>query len=199
MTTLYLPGWATLPTLFPNYHDANTVHLPGPMMSYYPEFFDAIAEPLHVVGFSLGCYLAQDFFRAHPSKVLSMTFHGARPQYPDSDVQGVRKAVSQTPSRTRAYLTQFYKACFTNPIEHALFKTTLEASFLDTFTQPLLEEGLDYIATSKLDGGLLQQVPNLSICHGQEDAIAPFFETENFCTEFSLPFFPHPGGHSIPT
>jgi pimeloyl-ACP methyl ester carboxylesterase len=109
-----LPGWATDARIFSALATPGGVITPTGLLPQRSEgLADMIARhtggPVHVLGWSLGAYLAVQFARAYPELVASLTLLGVRPCYPADELATLRLALLQDRA---ACLTAFYRRCW---------------------------------------------------------------------------------------
>ena len=193
-----LPGWATDGRIFEGVLPGVTAVTTGPLR---PEgfsrrlaaFLDRTArDPVTVVGWSLGGFLAAEFARENPDRVRRVVLVGIRREYPEGDVAGVLRSFSADPG---SCLSGFYTQCFfpSQMPAYRRFRAGLQAAYLREMDGGALREGLSYLASARLSGETLPVCP-VTIVHGEKDVIAPLAEAEGVAREgANATFHPLPG------
>jgi len=152
-----LPGWATDHRIF------------GPLENHLKE------HPKTIIGFSLGGLMAVKMAKAFPEKVSQVILISIRPQYPHEQIKWMQSRLQEDKHRC---LSEFYQQCFENEEDHQHFKKTLMSDYLDQFGTNELSDGLAQLGKESLSPETLSTLPNLVICHGTRDKIAPFSEAK---------------------
>ena len=145
-----------------------------------------------VVGWSLGGFLAAEFAREYPDRVRRVVLVGIRREYPEGDVEAVRRSLSADPG---GCLSGFYAQCFypSQIPAYRRFRGGLQAAYLREMDGGALREGLSYLARARLSGETLPACP-VAIVHGEKDVVAPFAEAERLAREGgNATFHPLPG------
>lgn len=188
-----LPGWATdgriFEGLFPGVAAVTTGPLrPDGFTRRLASFLDRAArDPVTVVGWSLGGFLAAEFAREHPERVRRVVLVGIRRRYPEDDVEGVLRSLSADPG---ACLSGFYARCYYPSQMPAWrrFRAGLQAAYLREMDGDVLREGLSYLASARLSGETLPPCP-VSVVHGEKDVVAPLAEAEGVARESGSAMF----------
>lgn len=207
-STVLLPGWATDGRIFEGVLPGVTAVTTGPLR---PEGFSrrlaafldrAARDPVTVVGWSLGGFLAAEFAREYPDRVRRVVLAGIRREYPEADLSAVRASLLRD---REACLTTFYAQCFLpaqtkareglvpRPPAYRRFRAELQPAYLREMDGGVLREGLAYLAAARLSGGTLPACP-VAVVHGEGDVIAPLAEAEGVARECgNATFHPLPG------
>ncbi len=151
-------------------------------------------DPVTLVGWSLGGYIALEMAREHPEDVGRLVLVGVRPRYPAEEIEAVRGAVQQ---ERRGFLSRFYRRCFLPDLSGAYrrFRKELLPEYLEDMQTNLLVEGLDYLARQSVEPDGLPDCP-VTFVHGEEDRVAPVAETRRLAAQASgaeLKVFPGVG------
>ena len=176
-TLLLVPGWATDHRIFRPL-DLEFNYLAA--VSFSPrDFQEGLLSALQrhrldrvaVLGWSLGGYLALEFARAHPERVIEGALFaiGMRERYEPAAIEAIKGRLARNKA---AYLRRFYEACFSSGEREARgwFERELLGGYLDQMELEPLLAGLDYLAsTSPADA-------KVRFIHGREDRIAPIGE-----------------------
>jgi pimeloyl-[acyl-carrier protein] methyl ester esterase len=193
-----LPGWATDGRIFEGVLPGVTAVTTGPLRpdrftTRLASFLDRTArDPVTVVGWSLGGFLAAEFAREYPDRVRRVVLVGIRREYPEGDVEAVLRLLSADPG---SCLSGFYAQCFypSQMPAYRRFRGGLQAVYLREMDGGALREGLSYLASARLSGETLPSCP-VTIVHGEKDVIAPFAEAEGVAREGgNATFHPLPG------
>jgi pimeloyl-ACP methyl ester carboxylesterase len=197
-SVVLLPGWATDGRIFEGVLPGVTAVTTGPLR---PEgfsrrlaaFLDRTArDPVTIVGWSLGGFLAAEFARETPDRVRRVVLVGIRREYPEGDVAGVLRSLSADPG---GCLSGFYTQCFfpSQIPAYRRFRGRLQAAYLREMDGEALREGLSYLASARLSRETLPACP-VAVVHGEDDVIAPFAEAEGVARECgNAAFHPLPG------
>jgi len=148
-------------------------------------------DPVHLIGWSMGAFLAFDFACAYPEKVASLTLMGMRAFWPPSEIKAIRQGLATDPP---AFLQDFYrKSLLGYKKEARRFVTEQQEALLNSLDMQALARGLDYLAQWRLPGQL-PQCP--TFCwHGRRDIIAPVAE-QAIIPGARLTIIEH-GGHAL--
>jgi pimeloyl-[acyl-carrier protein] methyl ester esterase len=193
-----LPGWATDGRIFegvlPGVTAVTTGLLrPNRFSRRLAAFLDRTArDPVTVVGWSLGGFLAAEFARENPDRVRRVILVGIRREYPEGDVAGVLRSFSSDPG---SCLSGFYTQCFfpSQMPAYRRFRAGLQAAYLREMDGGALREGLSYLMGARLSGDTLPACP-VAIVHGENDVVAPLAEAEGVAREGgNATFHPLPG------
>jgi len=127
---------------------------------------------IHLVGWSMGAFLAFDFACAFPEKVADLTLIGMRASWPSSEIAAIREGLAADPL---AFLRDFYrKSLLGYKKEARRFVTEQQEALLESLDMQILDRGLDYLAQWRLPARG-PQCP-VSCWHGRWDIIAPVTE-----------------------
>ncbi|MGE5283913.1 MAG: alpha/beta fold hydrolase [Actinomycetota bacterium] len=193
-----LPGWATDGRIFDGALPGVTAVTTGPLRpegfaARLAAFLDRTArDPVTVVGWSLGGFLAAGFARDYPDRVRRLVLVGIRRAYPEGEVAAVLRSLSTVPGGT---LSGFYARCFypSQMPAYRRFRSGLQEEYLREMDVGALREGLSYLAGEELSGGTLPAC-SVAIVHGEDDVIAPIAEAEGVARECGrATFHPLPG------
>jgi pimeloyl-ACP methyl ester carboxylesterase len=176
-TLLLVPGWATDHRIFRPL-DLEFNYLAA--VSFSPrDFQESLLSALRrhrldrvaVLGWSLGGYLALEFARAHPERVMEGALFavGMRERYDAKVIEAIKGRLTRNKA---AYLRRFYEACFSAGEREARewFERELLESYLDQMESEALLAGLDYLASASPADAKARFI------HGREDRIAPVGE-----------------------
>lgn len=177
---ILLPGWGTNSTLFSN---LQTPYKPVQIHQLSRSTLDEISHyiqkekclKVHLLGFSMGGFLAAQFAATHPHLVESVTLIGVRKNYPDKEISMVKGYLNRS---KEAYMNTFYRACFNTETGYLKFKKTLLSQPQPPFKRDYLIEMLTYLGELTLAPELLKKIPHLHFIHGLHDTIAPLSEVE---------------------
>jgi len=129
-------------------------------------------ETIHLVGWSLGAFLAFDCACAFPEKVASLTLMGMRASWPSSEIEAIRQGLATDP---QAFLRDFYrKSLLGYKKESRRFVAEQQEVLLESLDMQALGRGLDYLAQWRLPAHG-PQCP-VFCWHGRRDIIAPVAE-----------------------
>ncbi len=176
-TLLLVPGWATDHRIFRpldlefNYLAAVAFSprnfQQGLLSALRRHRLDRVA----VLGWSLGGYLALEFARQHPERVLQGALFavGLRERYEPETIEAIKGRLARNKA---AYLRRFYEACFSPGEREARgwFERELLKSYLELMEPEALLAGLDYLASASPADAKARFI------HGREDRIAPVEE-----------------------
>ena len=131
---------------------------------------------VHLLGVSLGGYLAQEFAMAYPHLCAELVLVATRPQYPESDLKLGDNALKKN---APAYLNQFYKRALGPGATTHPFWPILKAG-AKTFSVTYLRATLRQLTHKRLYIDRLEKLSlPVTLYHGQKDAIAPIGELES--------------------
>jgi len=176
-TLLLVPGWATDHRIFAPL-DLEFNYL-VPVSCSPRDFQESLLSALRrhrldrvaMLGWSLGGYLALEFARAHPERVMAGALFavGMRERYDAAAIEAIKGRLARNKA---AYLRRFYGACFSAGEREARdwFERELLGSYLDQMELDSLMAGLDYLASASLPDVQARFI------HGREDRIAPIEE-----------------------
>ena len=187
-SVVLLPGWATDGRVFDGLFQGVATVTTGPLRPEgFPRrlaaFLDraAVREPVILVGWSLGGFLAAEFAREFPERVARAVLVGVRKAYPAEDVAAVREELLRDRA---ACLSGFYARCFfpSRTASFRRFRGGLQKEYLRDMDEGTLLEGLSFLATARLSAGSLPPCP-VAIVHGEKDVVAPVAEAEELARE----------------
>lgn len=179
-TLVLIPGWATDYRIF-NTLDLNFNYL-FPLkfspFSFEKELLSALRENrlerVTIFGWSMGGFMASDFFVKHQDKVEGLILVSIREKY---EKENLRQIKARLKKNKEGYLYKFYHNCFSKcELEFFLwFKRNLLENYLTQMDLGTLLEGLDYLQDAELN---LPRLKNQKIyfIHGKEDKVAPINE-----------------------
>jgi pimeloyl-ACP methyl ester carboxylesterase len=172
-TLLLVPGWATDHRIFAPL-DLEFNYLAA--VSFSPrDFQEGLLSALRryrldrvaVLGWSLGGYLALEFARAHPERVMEGALFavGMRERYDAEAIEAMKARLARNKAAT---LRRFYEACFSPGEREARdrFERELLKSYLEQMELEPLLAGLDYLASAS------PADVKARFIHGREDRIA---------------------------
>jgi malonyl-CoA O-methyltransferase len=176
---LFLPGWGfSGQVLELEEHPSCWLRPAAPLdpATALPEILNFLAahhlDPVQLVGWSLGAFLAYDFACAFPEKVASLTLLGMRASWPVSEIEAIRQGLAIDP---QAFMRDFYrKSLLGYKKESRRFVAEQQEALMASLDMQVLGRGLDYLGQWRLPA----QVPPCPIfCwHGRRDIIAPVAE-----------------------
>lgn len=195
---LFLPGWAFSGQVL------DLAEQPRPWVrsafpldpaTALPEILAFLAEhhleSIHLVGWSLGGFLACDCACAFPQKVASLTLLGMRASWPSSEIGAIRQGLA---ADAQAFLRDFYrKSLLGYKKEARRFVAEQQEALLESLDMQALGRGLDYLAQWRLPTQALQ-CP-VFCWHGRRDIIAPVAE-QAVILGARLSIIEH-GGHAL--
>ncbi|MEW6719839.1 MAG: alpha/beta fold hydrolase [Thermodesulfobacteriota bacterium] len=183
-----LPGWATdsrvFDGLFPGVASARVSGSlrPDGFHDRLAAFLDGAARnPVTVIGWSLGGFLAAEFAARHPGRVRRLVLVGVRKRYPAADVEAARERLL---SDREGCLSDFYAQCFfpSRMKEYRRFRSGLQAEYLREMDDEALLSGLSFLSGAVLSAEDLPACP-VTIVHGERDVVAPASEAEELARE----------------
>ena len=198
--TIFIPGWATTDRIFPSpLPDSDSLYIgsytPKALLESLPHSLaDTSYTQLHWIGFSMGCHLAGELSLRFP-QTQTLSLIGFSPSYDALTLKGIRKFLRADFS---GYLKAFYKACFTKQSDYLSFSSTTETLLLDDLSLPLLEEGLDFLASRAVTESILKNWSPTAVYHGDSDSIAPIKRTQTLCEAADIAFKVLPKQGHIP-
>jgi pimeloyl-[acyl-carrier protein] methyl ester esterase len=187
-TVVLLPGWATDGRVFAGLYARAATVTTGPLRpDGFPRRLAArldragAREPVTLVGWSLGGFLAAEFAREFPERVARAVLVGVRRAYPAEELATMRERLLRDRA---ACLSVFYAQCFlpTQTASFRRFRAHLQAEYLRVMDAETLLAGLSYFAGARLSGDLLPMCP-VVLAHGERDAVAPVEEAEGIARE----------------
>ena len=179
LPVFFLPGWGfsgQVLALAENHYSWAGPATPLDPATALPEIGSFFAEhhldAVHLVGWSMGAFLAFDFACAFPQKVASLTLLGMRASWPPSEIAAIRLALETHP---QAFLRDFYrKSLLGYKKEFRRFAAEQQEALVESFDMQVLGRGLDYLVQWRLPARGVQ-CP-VSCWHGRRDIIAPVAE-----------------------
>lgn len=127
-------------------------------------------ESISILGWSMGAFVALDFYRRHPQRTAALFLVSLRTRYDHVEILGELTAIRR--DRLGA-LRRFYRRCFLGQrSDYAWFSACLEESTMRRWDLERLETGLRYLEGTSAD---LSDLPGSVtwIVHGERDGIAP--------------------------
>lgn len=190
-TIALLPGWATDQKIFDNLnihynyiivHNLNPFECSNKLNSYLNQIN---LNKVSLFGWSMGAYIADQLMLTYPEKVSEIILISAKPNYPLKDIQYVKKKLSQN---RVGYLYQFYKMCFSKYEinEWRYFKKNFLQYYLETQTNDILMNSLDFLSKSILQVNQYEKNRPIKIIQGQCDEIAPLLEIQSYLMNLNL-------------
>lgn len=191
--TLYLPGWATDHRIFESSPrlegEETTLYMRHADPNDIPKLTAMIAKSSatwHLVGFSLGGFMAYDVARHVPHKVASLTLIGIREQYPAAICRAMQRQLNQD---KKQLLEDFW--------QNAFGTRDMPMCAEDDYDIALLSRGLAYLAQYAWDASPFS-FP-VRCLHGETDAIAPLSEAQCLAKRHGWEFRVILGmGHGMP-
>ena len=144
-------------------------------------------KKVSILGWSMGGYVAADFFVQNPESVDKLFLVGIKPKY---DLKSLRKIQIMLKRNTSAYMRRFYRDCFAESEQNLLFdaEKRLFKSYEKIFTLEILLSTLDWLGSQKLTSEKLSGIEKATIIHGSEDKIAYFEEAKELAVEANVDF-----------
>ena len=136
----------------------------------------------HLVGFSLGGFMAHDLARQVPHKVASLTLIGIREQYPPALCRAMQRQLRQNKTQL---LQDFWQTAFGDSGDRCA----------EAYEADVLSRGLDYLAGYVWEPGAF--VFPVTCVHGDADAIAPLSEARCLAEKHNWEWRVVVGGHGI--
>jgi len=182
-TLVFLPGWATDYRIFGNLELPYDYFIPEEISldNFNRDLLRALEEnniqKVSLFGWSLGAFLAIDFFLEHPVHTDELFLLGVRSHY---ERQGLLKVRADLERDKTVCLSEFYANCFSSfdAMGREWFKGNLQDIYLKEMNIENLFQGLDYLASARIDADSLRNTPKIKFFHGKLDRIAPFIEAE---------------------
>ncbi len=184
---LYLPGWATDYRVFGCEWDSKgdspllikkQTRLEGASVALYlriadpadmPSLIDLISKSTanwHVIGLSLGGFMAYELAMAVPEKIKKLTMIGIRESYPAAVCRAMQRQLRHNKT---SLLADFWGKAF--GASAAIVQPSQEIS------TDVLSRGLDYLADYSWDNERPLSCP-VTCVHGELDLIAPLSEAQ---------------------
>ena len=198
--TIFIPGWATNASIFPPpAEDSDSLYIeayaPEDLLQSLPKTLEDTAyTQFNWIGFSMGCHLAGELSLLF-SQTQSLSLIGFSPTYDTLTLKGILKFLRADFS---GYLKAFYKACFANESDYLSFSNTTENSLITSLSQPLLDAGLDFLASRAVTKSTLKEWSPTAVYHGDADLIAPAKRTQALCESADICFTLLPNQGHIP-
>jgi len=188
-TAVLIPGWATDCRIFVPLDLPYNYLLPVELnfSDFKKELSFALernsVRQVHLVGWSLGGFLAVDFIGQNPSRVKGLVLLSIAKEF-DADL--LKEIESKIKKNKRAFLYKFYQDCFSSQDSQGLcwFKRHLLKDYVDTMELEALIAGLHYLSTARLMPEDTSGIGEIRIFHGQEDRIMPFAHAASMRREF---------------
>lgn len=173
---LFLPGWGfsgQVLDLAEKRHSWARPAVPLDPDTAVAEILGFLAEhhldAVHLVGWSMGAFLACDFAAAFPEKAAGLTLLGMRASWPSSEIKAIRLGLAADPA---PFLRDFYRKSLLGCKKESLrFAAGQQEGLLESLDMPTLGRGLDYLGQWRLPAQGVQ-CP-VSCWHGRRDIIAP--------------------------
>ena len=180
-TIVLIPGWATDYRIFENLKLNYNYLLPEGFhpVSFAAELSEALERmsisKVSLFGWSLGGFLATDFYSRNPKRIEELILLGVCRRFPSEALKEIEIKIKKNKN---AYLYRFYRDCFSKNDKQGLswFKKHLLKYYLDTMRLEELIDGLNYLARAVINPLSLAKVKRLRILHGEDDKIVPFEE-----------------------
>ncbi len=138
---------------------------------------EASLDRVSLLGWSLGGFLAADFASQNPYRVNELNLVSIREKY---DPERLKEIKINLGKNKKAFLYRFYLECFAKAEKEELswFKKRLLKAYTEEFTLDLLNEGLDYLSSARIDQRTFGGIKKVRFFHGEEDIVAPAREGE---------------------
>lgn len=169
-----LPGWGFDASIFAGldlpYDYVRPQGLPSPDL---PEGLHAFLgrrkiRNITLFGWSMGAYLALDFYARYPSLVDALLLVSLRRAFPEEEVEAEAQALIQNQT---AALKRFYRRCFLGQAaDYTRFVAELEEAYLAQWDLVELLSGLNYLKGKIVDLTGWSGCP-VRIFHGGKDVI----------------------------
>lgn len=129
-------------------------------------------KKISLFGWSQGAFVACDFACNNVDIIDEVIFVGLRTKYDKENLQEIKKYLSKN---KKAFLYSFYKDCFCRQEQscYLWFKNNLLKDYLENTEPDRLVSGLDVLLRYQIRPEALEQIKDIKIVHGKEDAIAP--------------------------
>ncbi len=179
---LLIPGWATDPGIFESLDLPFNYFLPEDIspLDFDEEFItsadDLKSSGLHILGWSMGGFIAAHLASKYPSMFKSVILVSVRRRYERDVIENIKRYIRKN---AKAYLYKFYEGLFSEGEEEnkRWFKMKLLERYMAEMNPEFLSEGLDYLLRTELECGALTG-PNVIFVHGDADGIAPIEEAK---------------------
>ncbi|MDG2264971.1 MAG: hypothetical protein P8L47_02480 [Candidatus Marinamargulisbacteria bacterium] len=174
---LILPGWGFSPDCF-QYSPGYKIPDVGYQSSWHqdPEPWVAYARmhaPMDCLAFSMGGLMLSQWLPDLAPYLHHIYLVGVAPCYPKKSITRFQKTMAKHPE---SVLSTFHQTCFHNAQEYRQFHTYFHTQCHAMWPKEALLAGLS-VLTQSFQTSLLAEWPNLTLYHGQYDAIAPIQET----------------------
>jgi len=188
-TAVLIPGWASDYRIFAALDLPYNYLLPIRInfSDFQKELLGALEknclQKAHLVGWSLGGFLALEFAGQNPSRVKGLALLSIAREF-DSNL--LKEIESKIKKNKRAYLYKFYQDCFAaeDKAGWCWFRKNLLRDYVDTMELEDLIAGLDYLAVARLKPGDASGIDKVRIFHGEKDRIMPFSDAATIKSEF---------------
>ncbi|MBT5855074.1 alpha/beta hydrolase [bacterium] len=172
--TLIIPGWGTDAALFSVAQWSSEYQAVERLYdTIIPDLSDWLAQqkdPVRLIGFSLGGFIAIEAAKAHPDRVSELILIGVMPQY---EVQAITQITTFLNSSPDAYMAQFYKACTTTEDEWITLQNEWKGATEIAYSAQELIQTLSFLETLTIQSEDLDRFENVTLIHGRHDVIAP--------------------------
>ena len=188
-TAVLIPGWASDCRIFAALDLPYNYLLPLELnfSDFRKELLGALEQnsihEAHLVGWSLGGFLAMDFAGRNPSRVKELVLLSVAREF---DANLLKEIAAKIKKNKRAYLYKFYQDCFSADDRRGLcwFKRNLLRDYVDTMELDGLIAGLHYLSAARLMPKDASGIDKVRIFHGEEDRIMPFSDAVSIKSEF---------------
>lgn len=146
--------------------------------------------PSHIIGFSMGGYIAIDIAADYPTIQLDLI--GLRPSYNTVILDEMKQTLNEDSHKV---MTEFYRACVTTEDDYDRLLTCIDWHH-PCLNQEVLLDGLTMLKTVQVT--TLSLPPNATLWHGSRDQIAPIRQIKEVASTLRMlkgvghcPFFSH--------
>ena len=188
-TAVLIPGWASDCRIFVSldlpYNYLLLVELN--ISDFEKELLLALernsVKKAHLLGWSLGGFLAADFSAKNPLLVRELILLSIAREFDSNLLQEIAQKLKKN---KRAYLYKFYRDCFSpdDKTGWCWFKKNLLEDYINTMGLKNLISGLEYLSAARLIPAELSRLDKIRIFHGEDDRIMPFSHAAGMISEF---------------
>ncbi|MFC1676214.1 alpha/beta fold hydrolase [Planctomycetota bacterium] len=180
-TLVFIPGWAfdcrifaglDLPYNYLFYNGQSIGNFEGQLQE---TIIARNIQNLSLFGWSQGAFAACNFASKNPDIVNEVILSGVKKKY---EKEGLEKIKNYLSKNAHLYLSRFYKQCFckSEKEHYEWFRDVFLKDYMNQFSPKLLAENLDWMNKMSIEPKQLMNLKQITILHGETDAIAPVEE-----------------------
>ncbi len=178
---VFIPGWAfdcrifaglDLPYNYLFYNGQSIADFEGQLQKI---IIERNIQNLSFFGWSQGAFVACNFASKNPDIVNEIILSGVKKKYEKEGLEKIKKYLSRN---AHVYLSRFYKQCFCKHEKdrYQWYRELFLKDYLNQFSPQVLTEDLDWMNKTAIEPKQLTNLKQITIIHGETDAIAPVEE-----------------------